>query len=193
MSLAVESVRKRHVAKASLSLLALWSALAWGSTAIASPSFPATVDADLDLPPTWVEKTVAPPDGCLLCHNTEAGGLGNTNAFGTEMKRSGAAAEVTATLKGALAAIAASDPLAIADIKMGENPNKDAKWLEGATSVDPVPGYGCGSISPGDPRGSGKVALLGLIVAATMGRRMAFRRRARPGSRGLQHPQRYNG
>jgi len=176
MSLAVQSVRKRPVAKASLSLLALGSALAWASPAMASPSFPATVDADLDLPTTWVEKMVAPPDGCLLCHKTEAGGLGNTNAFGTEMKRSGATAEVTATVKGALASIAASDPLAIADIKMGENPNDDAKWLAGSTSVDPVPGYGCGSISPGEPRGFGKLGIFGLIVAAMMARRARSRR-----------------
>jgi hypothetical protein len=177
MSLDVERVRKRDVAKASLSLLALWSILVWASPAIATPGFPATVDADLDLPTMWVENTVAPSDGCLLCHNTEAGGSQNTNAFGVEMTRNGAVAYETATLKGALQAIADSDPLAIADIKLGENPNKDAKWLSGATSVDPVPGYGCGSISPAEPRGSGKVAILGFVVAAMMARRTARHRR----------------
>jgi hypothetical protein len=177
MSPVVERVRKRRAAKTRLSLFALWSTLAWGSPAIASPSFPATVDADLDLPPMWVEKTVAPPLGCLLCHKTEAGGLGNTNAFGTEMKRSGAIAEVTATLKGALQEIAESDPLAIADIKTGTNPNNDAKWLEGATSVDPVPGYGCGSISRGEPRGSCSGVVFGFIVAGMAARRARSRPR----------------
>src|SRR5580658_7609165 len=94
--------------------------------------FPPVVDTDLDLSgSSTIEKAVAPPDGCLLCHLTEQGGLGTNNRFGLEMKHNGAVAEETATLGPALAAIEASDPLAISDIKMGINPNDDPKWLSG--------------------------------------------------------------
>jgi hypothetical protein len=59
-----------------------------------------------------------------------------------------------------------NDPLAIMDIKSGINPNHDAKWLSGATSVDPVPSYGCGSVSPGAPTRSGTSIFLSSAVAA---------------------------
>ena len=100
------------------------SATAWSSTVSASMIFPAAVDKDLSLPAMWVEKTVASPQGCLLCHKIQAGGSGTTNAFGGELKQNGAMAENVASLQGALLAVAASDPLAISDIKAGTNPNR---------------------------------------------------------------------
>src|SRR5580658_3366126 len=105
------------------SLALLVSAAAWNSTASASPIFPSAVDKDLGLPAMWVENSVAPPQGCLLCHEIQAGGLGTTNAFGGELKQNGAMAENLPSLQGALQAVAASAPLAISDIKMGTNPN----------------------------------------------------------------------
>jgi hypothetical protein len=91
------------------------------------------------------------------------------------MKHNGAVAEETATLGPALAAIEASDPLAISDIKMGVNPNDDPKWLSGSASTDPVPTYGCGSMSPAPPNGFGNVIVLASIAAALIARG-AFRR-----------------
>src|SRR5580698_7422600 len=115
------SARAWMTTAASLALLV--SATAWSSTATASPSFPSHVDTDLSLPALWVETMVAPKDGCLLCHLTEAGGLMTNNAFGLELKQNGATEENVASLQGALLAVAASDPLAISDIKAGTNPN----------------------------------------------------------------------
>lgn len=159
---------------ASLALVA--SAAAWSSTATASPVFPQQVDIDLSLPALWVENTVASPDGCLLCHKIQGGGQGTTNAFGGELKQNGAAMENVASLKGALLAVAASDPLAISDIKAGTNPNDDPKWLDRSTSTDPQPSYGCGSISPGAPGNRGSAAVLVCVLAALAARN---RRRVR--------------
>jgi hypothetical protein len=124
----------------------------------------------------WVENTVAPPQGCLLCHKIPAGGLGTTNAFGGELKQNGAVMESIASLQGALQAVAASDPLAISDIKMGHNPNDDPTWLTRSTSTDPQPSYGCGSMSPGAPGNRGSAAVLACVLAAIFAR---CRRRVR--------------
>jgi MYXO-CTERM domain-containing protein len=153
---------------ASLALVA--SAAAWSSTTAASPSFPQQVDMDLSLPAMWVETMVAPKDGCLLCHLSEAGGLMTNNAFGLELKQNGAMAENVASLQGALLAVAASDPLAISDIKAGTNPNDDPKWLTRSTSTDPQPSYGCGSVSPGAPGNRGSAAILASVLAALVAR-----------------------
>jgi hypothetical protein len=139
----------------------------------ASMIFPAAVDKDLSLPAMWVEKTVASPQGCLLCHKIQAGGSGTTNAFGGELKQNGAMAENVASLQGALLAVAASDPLAISDIKAGTNPNDDPKWLDRSTSTDPQPTYGCGSIgsiSPGAPSTRDGFAVFACILAALVAR-----------------------
>jgi hypothetical protein len=147
--------------------------MALSSTAIASPSFPQHVDTDLTLPAMWVEKTVARPDGCLLCHLSEMGGFMTNNAFGLELKQNGAMAGNVASLQGALLAVAASDPLAISDIKAGTNPNNDPKWLDRSTSTDPQPTYGCGSIgsiSPGAPGNRDGVAVFACVLAALVAR-----------------------
>jgi hypothetical protein len=139
----------------------------------ASMIFPAAVDKDLSLPALWVENTVASPQGCLLCHKIQAGGLGTTNAFGGELKQNGATAENIASLQGALLAVAASDPLAISDIKAGTNPNDDPKWLDRSTSTDPQPTYGCGSIgsiSPGAPGNRDGVAVFACVLATLVAR-----------------------
>jgi hypothetical protein len=169
---------RRASAWTTAALLALLvSAMAWSSTVAASTSFPSTVDTDLNLPAGWVEKSVAPPDGCLLCHLVESGGFGTNNAFGLEMKRNGAIGGEPQTVAGALTTVGMSDPLAISDIKMGSNPNDDPKWLNGSTSTDPSPTYGCGSVSPVAPEKHGSVAVLFFLVAAIVGRGAAARRR----------------
>jgi hypothetical protein len=155
----------------------LVSATSWSSTATASPIFPSAVDKDLSLPAMWVESSVASPQGCLLCHLTQLGGLMTNNAFGVELKQNGAMAENVSSLQGALQAVTASDPLAISDIKMGTNPNDDPKWLTRSTSTDPQPSYGCGSVSPGAPGNRGSVAVLVSVLAAVVAR--ARTRRAR--------------
>jgi hypothetical protein len=144
---------------------------------MASASFPATVDTDLKLPAGWVEKSVAPPDGCLLCHQTEMGGYLTNNAFGLEMKRNGAMGTDPGSVAGALSALEVSDPLGISDIRMGTNPNDDPKWLNGSTSTDPSPTYGCGSVSPGAPGSRGSAAVFVGVMAAMVGRGAAARRR----------------
>jgi hypothetical protein len=169
---------RRALARKASAALALVVAATWAPRASASASFPAQVDTDLNLPSMWVEKSVAPPDGCLLCHKIEIGGLNTNNGFGAEMKRNGAMATLPKTLAGAFQAIEASDPLAISDIKMGVNPNDDPKWLSGSTTTDPVPTYGCGSVSRGRPNRVGVVALLGSLLALFVARVASRRRRA---------------
>ncbi len=173
----VNKPRRAHARKASVGLVLVVAAM-WAPRASASATFPAQVDTDLNLPANWVEHMVARPDGCLMCHQIEMGGFGTTNGFGAEMKRNGAVGTAPRTLAAALQAIEASDPLAIDDIKMGLNPNHDPKWLSGSTTADPVPTYGCGSVSRGRPNRVGVVALLGSLLALFVARTASRRRRA---------------
>jgi hypothetical protein len=178
MSVAVIKVRTAR-ARATVACLGLVVAgTALSSRADATPDFPAAVDAALHLTGSnTVEEAVAPRDGCLLCHTTEAGGDQNLDHFGSEMLRNGAVQYEPGTVAGALQAIAMSDPLAISDIKMGINPNDDPKWLSGATSTDPVPTYGCGSVSPAPPNGFGGAVVLASIAAALIARGTSRRQR----------------
>jgi hypothetical protein len=167
MKRAIHETRRAPGPRLVLCPLLLAAALAFESSAAAEPSFPPVVDKDLGLTgASTIENKVAPHDGCLLCHGTEAGGANNLNTFGSEVLRNGEMAGVPATLAGALNTIAMNDPLAIMDIKSGLNPNDDAKWLSGATSVDPVPEYGCALVSPGAPARSGTSIFLSSLVAA---------------------------
>ena len=150
---------------------------AWSTPAVASPSFPATVDQDLMLTGSkTIEMGAAPPDGCLLCHTTEAGGLGTNNQFGTLMLQDGATAEEPATVGPALNEISTHEPRAITDIIMGINPNDDPTALEGAL---PIPSYGC-AVGPAHERrrasGWAPLAALGLAWTGLAARRR--RRRA---------------
>jgi hypothetical protein len=177
MKRAIHETRRVPGPRLVLCPLLLAAALAFESSAAAEPGFPAVVDNDLGLTGTsTIENAVAPHDGCLLCHGSEAGGANNLNTFGSEVVRNGELAGVPATLAGALNAIAMNDPLAIMDIKSGINPNDDAKWLSGGSaSMDPVPEYGCGSVSPGRPSWPASVVFLsslaGALLAVRKGRR----------------------
>jgi hypothetical protein len=173
MRQAVIEVRTLRARGAVARLALVVAGIAWSSRADATPDFPAAVDAALDLTGSnTVEALVAPHDGCLLCHTTEVGGDQNLNRFGSEMHQNGAVQfDANATAGGALQAIAMSDPLAISDIKMGINPNDDPKWLSGSTSTDPVPTYGCGSVSPAPPNGFGGAVVLASIAAALIAAR----------------------
>jgi hypothetical protein len=151
-------------------------ALAWTRPAAASPTFPAVVDTDLDLTGAMtIERAAAPPDGCLLCHLTEQGGLGTNNAFGSMMLQNGTAPDETATVGPALDAIKTADPRAIQDIVDGINPNDDPMALQSAL---PVPEYGCAVGSRAErPMTGSKPPWVGL---ATIGlAAVAFRRRRR--------------
>jgi hypothetical protein len=128
-------------------------------SAIASSTFPAQVDAtlsELAMMNVSIESGAAPPDGCLLCHKSESGGLGTNNAFGDMMKAAGAVAATPGTVKPALLKLAQSNPRAIMDVAEGTNPNNDPSAL----SSDPVPEYGCGSIAGATYRGNSTPALV---------------------------------
>src|SRR5277367_1537529 len=116
-----------HVKKS----IAFLVVMGWSAPASASSDFPAAVDKHLMLTGMdTVENRVAPPDGCLLCHITESGGLGTNNAFGAALKRAGAVGTEPNTVGPALDALMEQAPRAIADIGMGVNPNEDTESLE---------------------------------------------------------------
>ncbi|HXX70325.1 MAG TPA: hypothetical protein VEK07_24305 [Polyangiaceae bacterium] len=148
-----------------LAAFVLAGVVALARTARATPDFPAAVDQDLVLGSGWVETKVAPPDGCHLCHVNDppaAPGPPMT-AFGTLMLNDGATPYMAASTAGpALMAIQASNPRAIADIEKGTDPNTDPTAL----TNDPVPEYGCTSVSPGPPTGASGILLFGAFVLA---------------------------
>jgi|HubBroStandDraft_4_1064222.scaffolds.fasta_scaffold19680_3 hypothetical protein len=150
--------------------------VAWAYPAAASPTFPPVVDQDLDLTGAMtIEKAAAPPDGCLLCHLTEQGGLGTNNQFGTMMLQNGTAPDEPATLGPALDAVKMIDPRAIQDIIDGINPNDDPAALQSAL---PVPEYGCAVRSRAERRMNGSMPPW--VGLATIGfAAVAFRRRRR--------------
>jgi hypothetical protein len=132
-------------------------------TAAAEPNFPATVDAFI-MQPGLVEGLFSDtnPPGCRLCHQNGAVGGVPLTAFGTALgiqSTAPSADELTAALKQ----LQGTNPRAIQDLEMGMNPNSDPAAL----SDDPVPEYGCASIS-GEPARNGQdlasLAFLGLVV-----------------------------
>jgi MYXO-CTERM domain-containing protein len=150
--------------------LALLVAMAWTSQAAASTSFPQQVDDHLKLTgAATIERAVAPPDGCLLCHQTELGGFGTNNAFGARLRQNGAVGAEPSTVGAALDALDRMDPRAIDDIMTGINPNDDP---EDDVPPLPQPSYGCtmsGGAAAGDEAWA--AALLAIAVLATSRRR----------------------
>jgi hypothetical protein len=136
-------MRARVISRASLTFLVV---AAWSTTVAASSSFPPVVDQHLMLTGSaTIEKAAAPPDGCLLCHMSEAGGFGTNNAFGSLLREHGAVGTEPSTVGPALDAVEAIDPHAIDDIVMGINPNDDHSM---PTVALPQPSYGCAA-APG--------------------------------------------
>lgn len=150
--------------------LALLVAMAWTSQAAASTSFPQQVDDHLKLTgAATIERAVAPPDGCLLCHQTELGGFGTNNAFGTKLRQNGAVGAEPGTVGPALDAVEKIDPRAIDDIVMGINPNDDP---DDDVPPLPQPSYGCamnGGAAAGDEAWA--ASLLAIAALATSRRR----------------------
>jgi hypothetical protein len=144
----------------------------WAATASASTTFPQAVDDHLKLTGNMrIEVAVAPPDGCLLCHMTEAGGFGTNNAFGTELRMHGAVGAEPSTVGPALDSLEASDPHSIDDISMGINPNNDHSM---PIAVLPQPEYGCTMTAPSgretDVPAAFIAALVGVALLRTGGR-----------------------
>jgi hypothetical protein len=147
----------------------------WQASAFASATFPQRVDTDLTLvAPGLVENIDPPGGGCTLCHLSSAGGSGTNNVFGSMMKHAGCRGTITGSVDGALIKLEVTAPRAIADIRMGTDPNTDPL----AVSGDPIPEYGCGSIAgAAQPANSGRMPLLGLgAVGLCLLRRRTARR-----------------
>jgi hypothetical protein len=146
--------------KASIAFLVV---TAWSTHAAASMTFPPIVDQHLKLTGAQtIERAVAPPDGCLLCHTTEKGGPGTNNAFGALLRQHGAVGGVPSTVAPALDAVEMDDPHAIDDIIMGINPNNDKAT---PTESLPQPSYGCSTASrPVGDEGAGDLLSCATLV-----------------------------
>jgi hypothetical protein len=159
-----------------VALILLAAILFWCPPAHASAGFPAAVDQALGLTGNAVvEKNIDPPSGCRLCHQTDNGGPGTNNAFGSEMKQAGLVGGETAKVATALQLVGQQNPQAIQDIRDGVNPNDDPA----ASAGRPVPQYGCGSVT-GAPDAS---ACAGAGIVAAAGLALARRRRGAKASR----------
>jgi MYXO-CTERM domain-containing protein len=140
------------------------------ASAEATPEFPGTIDSDLALTKT-VEATF-PPDGCLLCHTTESGGLNQFKPFGTLVHQYGASAYNPNSLKAALTAIQGTTPQLLDDLKAGRDPNLD----DSAGPTLPSPQYGCSVASSAAPV---EVGPLGALAGAVLAMLATARRRRR--------------
>jgi hypothetical protein len=118
--------------------IASWPAVTW-----ATPEFPAAVVQDLGLPGI----TIDPPNGCTLCHATDAGGT-SLKPFGQLLQQYGVTPYDVGSLQQALSEVEQNEPQLIDDIRAGHDPSSDAR-----ASVH-SPEYGCGVTGgAGRPRG----------------------------------------
>jgi MYXO-CTERM domain-containing protein len=137
-------------------------AIAWTSSARATPDFPALVVKELGLPGI----TIDPPQGCTLCHPTDAGGT-SLQPFGQLLQQYGAQPYDESSLEQALAEVEQNEPQLVADIKNGRNPNDDA----GAADLH-SPQYGCALGGHASERPTpALVALAAIALAGWMRRR----------------------
>jgi hypothetical protein len=147
--------------------------LVTGRSARATPDFPQVVVRTLALPGI----TIDPPQGCTLCHTTDAGGTA-LRPFGALVLQDGAQPYEEATLEQALGQIQHDDPQLVADIQAGKDPNDDT-----GSAARPTPTYGCAF---GGPLRGGAAPWAGAIVLLTVLRLFrtarAGRRRLRPGA-----------
>jgi hypothetical protein len=139
-------------------------ALSWATRAFATPEFPDAVAKDLGLS----SITVDPPQGCMLCHPTDAGGT-SLRPFGKLLQQYGLVPYNESSLKQALLALEQNEPQLVDDIRAGRDPNEDPR-----AAIVHAPAYGCAVVPLGVPAGLAPGALLlvlGLLV---------LRRRAPP-------------
>jgi hypothetical protein len=124
----------------------------WSGRALATPDFPGVVVQALSLPGITIDA----PQGCTLCHTTDAGGT-SLRPFGHLLQQYGVTPYDEGSLKQALAALEQEQPQLIDDIKQGRDPNDDSGASTGHT-----PEYGC---SLAGPR-AGALSPLALAMAA---------------------------
>jgi hypothetical protein len=156
----------------------------------ATPEFPALVQTDLNLK----YDLANPPTRCIICHQSNSGGIGTLVGFGQNMKMAGLMPYADGTVQPALDALQQmgtdSDCNMIPDIKqieMGYSPNFPGADITGATptraNLDPpgggcnelVPIYGCGAqLAAAAPSWEGSAA-----VVAALGLALVRRRRRR--------------
>jgi hypothetical protein len=145
------------------------STLTWAATSSATPDFPAVVAQYLSLPSLAID----PPQGCKLCHPTDAGGT-SLSPFGTLVLQDGAVPYDESSLRNALAQIELDDPQLIDDIKAGRDPNSDPN----AGNVH-APQYGCGLAQKAEPTPWVIAAAVALALGASARRRAGLRHRQR--------------
>jgi hypothetical protein len=138
-------------------------ALSWAATCSATPDFPAVVVRALSLPGI----TFDPPQGCTLCHPTDAGGT-SLSTFGALVRQDGASPYNETSLEQALTQIELDEPRLIDDIKAGRDPSADTS----AANVH-SPEYGCALGRGPAPE---PLAIAGIVSAALLG---SLTRRAR--------------
>jgi hypothetical protein len=137
--------------------------LAWATTCSATPDFPAVVVRALSLPGI----TFDPPQGCTLCHPTDAGGT-SLSPFGALVRQDGASPYDESSLEQALAQVELDEPQLIDDIKAGRDPSADT----GAANVH-SPEYGCALGRGPAPE---PLTMAGIVSVALLG---SMARRAR--------------
>lgn len=162
---------------AALLLFALLST--WGEDAGATQEFPGVVQSYYGLSAVPVD----PPMGCRLCHIDDNGGTPTTlRPFGRMLYIQFAVVPYDdQSLRSALMALDSQDPIAVAEIKSGADPNTaeapanpDAAAGPGgvanATGGDPVPWYGC-AIQPRANGPAGGAPLGALVILLALRRR----------------------
>jgi hypothetical protein len=143
----------------------------WSLGARATPEFPQAVVQDLGLPGI----TVGAPQGCTLCHPTDAGGL-SLKPFGQLLLQNGVKPYDPSSLKLALDQVELEEPQLVDDIRAGRDPSSDT------TDVH-RPEYGCSAATMGShapqPLAPTLLAVGALLVARGLRRRSASRLRRR--------------
>jgi hypothetical protein len=147
----------------------------WPAAARATPDFPAAVVQDLGLPGITVDA----PQGCTLCHTTDAGGT-SLKEFGHLLQQDGLQPYDEPSLAQALAQVGQEEPQLIDDIRTGVDPSADAA----NTGNVHTPEYGCavarlgagGAGGRGRERGGGPegawAGAASLVVAWLLRRRL---------------------
>jgi hypothetical protein len=141
-------------------------ALAWAAPCSATPDFPAAVVRDLSLPGI----TIDPPQGCTLCHPTDAGGT-TLSPFGTLVRQDGASPYDEGSLQQALAQIELDEPQLIDDIKAGRDPSGDTS----SANVH-SPEYGCALGRGPAPEPLAMAGIVSAALLASMTRRARSRK-----------------
>jgi hypothetical protein len=159
-------MRRRTAFRAWAVAVAAVAACAWPAAAHATPDFPAAVVQDLGLPGITIDA----PQGCTLCHTTDAGGT-SLKEFGHLLQQDGLQPYDEPSLAQALAQVGGEEPQLIDDIRAGIDPSADAA----STGNVHTPEYGCGVAigAAGGPMGAqgGAVTCAAMLLAAVVVRR----------------------